>query len=127
MMNGCLLFLIGNSERIGDECAFMLNYEVQNKIFIEQKEFGDIVQVELVEHYNNLTLKSVHMLKLFHTFFRNSSKFVVKADDDSFINLPNLSKLMIGSPPTIYEGRNISEFFIMGHLFAHPSDRSFIR
>jgi beta-1,3-galactosyltransferase 1 len=124
MMNGCLVFLIGNSERIGDECAFLLSYEVQNQIFIEQKQFGDIVQVELVEHYNNLTLKSVHMLKLFNTFYKNSTKFLVKADDDSFINLPNLSKFMISSPPTIYEGRNISEFFIMGHLFAHPLDRA---
>ena len=123
MMNGCLIFLIGNSERIGEECAFLLNYEVQNNIFIEQKKFGDIVQVELVEHYNNLTLKSVHMLKLFHTFYRNSTKFVVKADDDSFINLPKLSKLFINTPPTIFEGRNISEFFIMGRLFAHPLDR----
>ena len=57
-----------------------------------RKSSGFVFQVE---HYNNLTLKSIHMLKLLLLLYTNSTKFLIKIDDDSFLNLPRLSFVLL--------------------------------
>ena len=57
-----------------------------------RKSSGFVFQVE---HYNNLTLKTVHMLKLLLLLYTNSTKFLIKIDDDSFLNLPRLSSVLL--------------------------------
>ena len=53
-----VLFLFGTEES--------LNNETRDKILEEQKNHGDIIQVNgFVEHYNNLTLKTLYTLKYF--------------------------------------------------------------
>ena len=59
----------------------------------EHAKFDDILQANMVDHYNNLTLKSVFTLK----FFLNESNFdspppfhVMKIDNDAYLNLPQL-------------------------------------
>ena len=53
-----VLFLFGTEEN--------LNNETKDKLLEEQKKHGDIIQVDgFVEHYNNLTLKTLYTLKYF--------------------------------------------------------------
>ena len=58
----------------------------------EQKLYCDIVQFDFEDHYNNITLKSVHIVKylLDHPTLSKSLKYVLMTDDDSFVNVPKL-------------------------------------
>ena len=58
----------------------------------EQRLFCDMVQFDFTDHYNNITLKTVHILKylLDHPLFSQNLKFILMTDDDSFINVPKL-------------------------------------
>ena len=61
-----VLFLFGTEESSSNE--------TKAKILEEQKIHGDIIQVDgLVEHYNNLTLKTLYTLK----FFLQSGKYIL--------------------------------------------------
>ena len=54
----------------------------------ENDRHGDILQESFHDSYNNLTIKSIFILKYFvraAKYFEN--KFLLKTDDDSFINL----------------------------------------
>lgn len=51
--------------------------------------YGDIIQANFVDSYNNLTLKSISMLEWVDNYC-NKAKFVLKTDDDMFINIPKL-------------------------------------
>ena len=54
-----------------------------HEINLEAETHGDILMVDFVDSYNNLTLKSLHALKYFL-----SLKFshMLKVDDDCFVN-----------------------------------------
>ena len=69
----------------------------RNRLEEESNSYGDILQADMVEHYNNLTLKSVFTLK----FFLNESNFdgqppyyLMKIDDDAYLNVPQLVKVL---------------------------------
>ena len=55
----------------------------------EQQTYGDIVQGNFVDAYNNLTLKSAVMLEWLDTFCPEV-RMILKTDDDMFINTDNL-------------------------------------
>ena len=62
--------------------------EVQTKLGQEHGYNGDIMQESFQDRYNNLTLKSIFTLKYFVKIAENSvNTFLLKTDDDSFINL----------------------------------------
>ena len=62
--------------------------EVQTKLGQEHGYNGDIMQESFQDRYNNLTLKSIFTLKYFVKISENSvNTFLLKTDDDSFINL----------------------------------------
>lgn len=48
-----IVFLIGQT----------LNNETQNKIYDESDTYRDLIQESFIDSYNNLTLKSIMMLK----------------------------------------------------------------
>ena len=89
----------------------------KERIKNEQAKFNDILQVDdLVDHYNNLTLKSVFMLK----YFLNESNFndpppshVMKVDSDVYLNLPQLVKLM--EEPVL----NKTDMYLIGSRFVY--------
>jgi hypothetical protein len=69
----------------------------RQRLFQEHAKYDDILQAEMVDHYNNLTLKSVFTLK----FFLNESNFdgpppyhVMKIDNDAYLNLPQLVRVL---------------------------------
>ena len=62
---------------------------VNKEILQEQNLYGDIVVQDFIDVYVNLTLKSLFMLKWVKDYCPQS-KFIMKVDDDIFINVPNL-------------------------------------
>ena len=103
--HACVIFIIGS--RTGE-----MDTAIDEKISKEANKHQDILQAEMVDHYNNLTLKSVMMLK----FFVNESNFhdykppyyLMKTDDDSYVNLHQLLQLL-----HVENLKNLS--FILGH------------
>lgn len=63
---------------------------LQQAVLRESQDFGDIVQEDFLDTYNNLTLKSVMMLKWVNNTCRRA-RFVMKTDDDTFVNIPRLA------------------------------------
>ena len=71
--------------------------QLQSNLENEHREFGDILQEPFKDTYNNLTLKSISILKYFVNASSRTSEewyFLLKTDDDSFIHLEHLYKLI---------------------------------
>ena len=72
------------------------NSTQQAELEEESKTFGDILQENFVDAYNNLTLKSMFMLKFvsgqISSLPEDSIKFLLKVDDDCFVNIKALLK-----------------------------------
>ncbi|RZF33631.1 hypothetical protein LSTR_LSTR007009 [Laodelphax striatellus] len=77
--------------------AFLLgdtdNATLQAKIEEESSLTKDVIQENFIDSYNNLTVKSVMMLKWVQSYC-DSISFVMKTDDDMFVNLPALVALL---------------------------------
>ena len=71
-----LLFMVGRS----------MNGAIQSQIEKEAELFGDILQINVDETYENLTNKSVAMLHWLREYC-NKAQFALKSDDDMYINL----------------------------------------
>lgn len=85
--NNSLVFLLGKPE----------DPEQQRRVFEESGEHFDIVQGDMWEGYRNLTDKSVQALHLATTHCPEAS-FLLKTDDDTFVNVPKLLK-QVGKLP----------------------------
>ena len=79
-----LLFLVGRSS----------DMHFQPQIEKESKLFNDIIQTNVEDKYENLTNKSLAMVQWVRDFC-SGAKFVLKTDDDMYINLPNLLKELL--------------------------------
>ena len=84
----------------------------------ENETYGDILMVDMVDHYNNLTLKTMHMLKFFNDLDKLDGqipKILIKVDDDVFLNLPLLIEQLSGKEFTV-EGitTNTTDKWMMG-------------
>lgn len=66
--------------------------KTQKQIEEENEEYGDILQIDFMDHYYNLTLKVVG---LFNWIYNNCSNvsFVFKVDDDTYVNVRNVVAL----------------------------------
>lgn len=58
----------------------------------EMNVYGDIIQSRFVDFYDNLTLKTVSMFEWVDSYC-SEVPFVLKTDDDMFINIPKLLAL----------------------------------
>nr|XP_027223520.1 beta-1,3-galactosyltransferase 1-like [Penaeus vannamei] len=74
-----LLFLLGNPR----------DSRIQTQVVEESRTHGDILQEDFVDSYMNLTIKSVMGLKWASTHCPQA-RFLMKTDDDMFINVPSL-------------------------------------
>ena len=66
-----------------------MNVSPNPQVVQEQRQFGDILQEDFVDSYMNLTLKSVMGLK-WASRRCPSARFLMKTDDDMFVNVPKL-------------------------------------
>lgn len=83
--------------RVGFLLGETSNSSLQAKIMEEAALHVDIIQEDFVDSYQNLTLKSVMLLKWTTTFCPNVH-FILKTDDDMFINIPNLLTTLVKLP-----------------------------
>ncbi|KAG4073252.1 hypothetical protein HA402_008598 [Bradysia odoriphaga] len=108
-----ILFLLGQTP----------NNETQAKINTESDTYGDVIQESFLDTYNNLTLKTIMMLKWVNRNCLTKSKlngdcttrrtiinvspilaakFLMKCDDDTFVNIPNLLHVLLGGTVPVY-------------------------
>lgn len=80
-----LVFLIGKSDN--------MQREANELVMKEHLNYDDIIVEDFIDSYLNLTLKSIFMLKWVNMHCTNV-KYIIKADDDMFINIPNLRKAL---------------------------------
>ncbi|KAK9302175.1 hypothetical protein QLX08_005770 [Tetragonisca angustula] len=76
-------FLLGQSD----------NDTLNSMIAEESHQYNDIIQEKFYDTYNNLTLKSVMMLK-WVTSNCGQAKYLMKTDDDMFVNIPTLMRTL---------------------------------
>jgi len=73
------------------------NSEIQQALYFEAEQYADIVQENFDDTYRNLTYKGIAALKWISNYCSHA-KFVVKTDDDIFVNsfalLKRLSRLV---------------------------------
>lgn len=72
--------------------AFIVGQSLDgNETFIKNENalYEDVVIANFVDSYNNLTLKTISILEWVDNYC-NQAKFVLKTDDDMFINIPKL-------------------------------------
>ena len=84
-----LVFLLGVRKRTTPA----LTKSLQKAIDYENEKYQDIVQADFVDSYKNLTIKNVLGLHWVHKFC-NKSHFIVKTDDDVFINVFKLVRFL---------------------------------
>ena len=77
----------------------------------EQKRFCDLVQMDFIDDYQNVSLDSISAIK-FALSLANPPEFLAIADDDVFVNVPSVHRLLFESGFIA----NDSDFLI-GHLF----------
>ena len=92
------VFLVG----LADQTGFEGTMNVQNLLEAEHAKYNDLVQGDFVDHYRNLTLKNVMGLKWVGQYCP-SVRFVLKSDDDAFVDVAQLRKFIErtwpGGPP----------------------------
>ncbi|KAL2714564.1 hypothetical protein V1478_015749 [Vespula squamosa] len=66
-----------------------LDSKVEKVLEREQKIYDDIIRGKFLDSYSNLTLKTISILEWVDSYC-SKVKFVLKTDDDMFINVPRL-------------------------------------
>ena len=76
-----LVFLVGLPGGPGHD-----KDQLQNDVIDESKKNGDLVQMNIIDTYSNLTIKSVALLHWAHMRCP-AADYVIKSDDDNYVNL----------------------------------------
>ncbi|NXX47410.1 B3GT4 galactosyltransferase, partial [Tricholaema leucomelas] len=79
----------------------------QASLLSEWETHGDLLQGDFRDSYSNLTLKTLLLLR-WAAAHCPSAAFLLKADDDVFVNLPSLTSYLSTfplPPPRLYLGR----------------------
>jgi len=77
-------------------------------VLVEARRYNDIIQADFVDSYANLSVKSLVALH-WAAEYAACARFVVKTDDDTFINTHLLSRDLAGTA---------HRRFVMGHVIA---------
>ncbi|KAK0066770.1 beta-1 3-galactosyltransferase 5 [Biomphalaria pfeifferi] len=96
---------------------------VQNYIDKEADLYGDILQEDYIDHYKNLTFKTLSILK-WVTSRCPGSQFVLKADDDMFINVPLLVQNLNNISQTKGKDYPFVFGFVINNIIPHRNPSS---
>ena len=82
---------IGNGGNVRYVFLLGRNFNSENQTALENESltFGDLLQENFIDTYHNLTLKTIMGFKWVSKYCRNA-RFVLKVDDDVFVNVENL-------------------------------------
>ena len=106
--------------KLGVRVVFFLGHSdgkfkhLQPKVIRESDIYGDIIQNKIVDSYRNLTLKTLVALKWSREHC-SGAKFLMKADDDIFVNIPNLLNSLEGNV------HMLQQKFILGYIIKDAS------
>ncbi|XP_032781238.2 lactosylceramide 1,3-N-acetyl-beta-D-glucosaminyltransferase isoform X2 [Daphnia magna] len=87
------------------------NEEIQKQIEEENETYRDILQIEMIDHYYNLTVKVVGLLNWMNDYC-SQVDFVLKIDDDVYVNTKNFL--------TVIRSLNASEQSNYGSIVDSP-------
>ncbi|NXW68576.1 B3GT4 galactosyltransferase, partial [Hirundo rustica] len=80
----------------------------QRSLLAESRRHGDILQGDFADSYANLTLKTLLLLRWARSCCAGAP-FLLKADDDVFVNVPAIATYLsawpLSPPPRLYLGR----------------------
>jgi len=68
-------------------------WKIQTKVHKESLEYGDIIQLDIIESFRNLTMKAIMSLDWYINFC-SSADISLSTDDDIYIHAPNLMSQM---------------------------------
>ena len=85
-----VIFLLGIMSNSDPE----QNRILEGDVGIEAIQFGDVLQASFIDSYYRLTIKSLSMLKFFSNHCRSRVKYLMKVDDDTYINVKEVLKLI---------------------------------
>ncbi|TSS97532.1 Lactosylceramide 1,3-N-acetyl-beta-D-glucosaminyltransferase B [Bagarius yarrelli] len=80
--------------------------KVQHRLFREDEIYQDLIQQDFFDTFHNLTIKLLLQLTWTHTYC-NHAHFIMSADDDIFVHMPNLIRYLQG-----INRANIKDFWI---------------
>lgn len=83
--HGAIIFLLGKHTN---------NMRLQKQLYEESMNYRDIIQGDFIDSFRNLTRKSIMGLKWFSSYC-SMVKFLIKTDDDAFVNTEKLSKYLL--------------------------------
>ncbi|XP_077552641.1 beta-1,3-galactosyltransferase 5-like [Haemaphysalis longicornis] len=86
-----------------------------SSIILESSLFGDMIWAQFADTIGNLTLKSLLLLQWTRTFCPSVS-FVLKADDDVYVDLPGLVSLLEEKQAAMQNGTLGEGEFLLGKL-----------
>ena len=115
-----------HKHRLSTKLVFMLGapsgeYEhLQQHVTKESQMYGDVIQEDFVDTYVNLTVKSIGVLK-WAIQFCPGVKFLMKTDDDVFVNIANIISLLmdLATKRTSQSAR-----FMLGHVIKNAKPLS---
>ena len=85
------VFLLGSIQQKGQHNSFV---DEQSVIEAERSKYGDIVQgADFIDHYRNMTIKNLMGLQWVERFCPGA-QFVLKSDDDAFIDVVQLRQFI---------------------------------
>lgn len=84
------VFLLGSVQQKRQHNSFV---DEQSVIEAERIKYGDIVQGDFIDHYRNMTVKNLMGLQWADTFCPGA-QFVLKSDDDAFIDVVQLQQFI---------------------------------
>ncbi|GFN76125.1 beta-1,3-galactosyltransferase 1-like [Plakobranchus ocellatus] len=92
--------------------AGVANDQLRSLLLKESHMYRDMVISSFMDTYNNLSLKTVAMLKWASTFCPKFGMFLVKCDDDSYVNVPVMLKALQDADALPHE--NFGRHFVAG-------------
>ncbi len=92
--------------RLGFVIGLTDDKAIQEKVLKESETYGDILQINMIDTYANLSVKGAGLLRWVDTYCPQVD-FVLKVDDDVYVNVHNLA--------TVIHTLNTSEPSVYGH------------